>query len=127
MLQQTSSRKELRFLSEDLAATPKTGLVCRVSPCLEKGEPHPKLHFITTSPNLTKEIPHVLLFCSFKCKIGYHASCWARTAKQLRKGRNRRGESKQTTCPTPDCHGVVLRVEEHPFQLPRVIIFIESL
>ena len=110
-----SSRKELRFLSVDLAATPRTGLVCRASPCLKEEEPHPNLNFISTSPNLTKEIPHVLLFCSSKCKTGYHASCWARTARQQRKEMNSRGGSKQTkqTCPTPDCHGVVTRVEDH--------------
>ena len=106
-------RKELEFLSVDLAATPKPGAVCRASPCQAKEEPHPDLPFITTSPYLTKEIPHMLVFCSAKCKIGYHTSCWRRTAKQQRK-KGKAGGSKQTfSCPTPDCHGLVLRVEEY--------------
>ena len=107
------SRKELGSLSVDLAATPKTGLVCRASPCLKKDEPHPILPFITTSLNLTKDVPHVLIFCSSKCKIGYHSSCWIRTAKQQRKKTESSRGSKQTCpCPTPDCHGFVLRVKE---------------
>ena len=111
-------RKELGDLLVDLAATLKPDLVCRASACLAKEEPHPHLPFITTSPYLTKEIPHVVLVCSAKCKIGYHASCWSRTVKQQRKmgtlNSSRAGGSKQTfSCPTPDCHGFVLSVEEH--------------
>ena len=111
-------RKELGDLLVDLAATLKPDLVCRASACLAKEEPHPHLPFITTSPYLTKEIPRVVILCSDKCKIGYHASCWSRTVKQQRKmgtlNSSRAGGSKQTfSCPTPDCHGFVLRVEEH--------------
>ena len=107
-------RKEHGDLLVDLAATLKPDLVCRASACLAKEEPHPHLQFITTSPYLIKEIPHVVVICSAKCKIGYHSFCWARTVKQLRKERNSSGGSKQPkqTCPTPDCHGVVIRVED---------------
>lgn len=108
------SRKELTDLSVDLAATPVSGLKCRASPCTRKEEPHPDFPFVKTTILLTDDIAHMVVSCSFKCRIGYHLSCWTKIVREQRREQKefKRAPGAKLACPTPDCHGLVIREEQ---------------
>ena len=107
-------RKELTALRRDLAATPNKHLVCRAPICLLKDLPHPIFPaFLLTTTELTRDIPHLVVTCTNRCRIGYHHQCWKKmTSERKKKNKEMCKPSAKKTCPTDDCGGVVLH-EQH--------------
>ena len=113
-------REEMERLRIKLKCPPVPDARCRYDQCLTASEGlhiYPSKSIYFTDPDFK---PFYKIFCTSKCCVEYHSSCWQKVQKL---SRNRSGEcsmaiKKQSekdflgsACFTPDCYGVIMKIQ----------------
>ena len=113
-------REEMERLRIKLKCPPVPDARCRYDQCLTTSEGlhiYPSKSIYFTDPDFK---PFYKIFCTSKCCVEYHSSCWQKVQKL---SRNRSGEcsmaiKKQSekdflgsACFTPDCYGVIMKIQ----------------
>ena len=115
-------REHMEKLKIELKCPPVPDAKCRYNQCLSGNvSPFPSSNIYITDPDFK---PFYKIFCTFKCCVDYHTSCW----QKIKKSRNCSGSDEYSmdsmvikkqsekdflgaACFTPDCHGVIMKIQ----------------
>ena len=100
-------------LKQEFKCPPRPDAVCKYSDCLDiNKDSHiiPSEKIFKNDPDFK---PYYKVYCNSNCALDYHESCWAKLKTDLAEIKSRLTEQDffGKSCLTPDCEGVIIKIQ----------------